>query len=137
MAVRRGAAIPSKIYRGTVPVQRVMRGTVEVWSASPYPLTGTYGPTSYPVGGSIILVQHTIVEAGSYTLTHTATSTGNYFTVAIGGPWGKTAGNTTSSPGQVATATTTRTLAPGDQITFEVAGLVAGQATGTCSITKN
>ena len=46
MAVRRGTATPSAVFRGTVPVKKIMRGTVEVWSASPYPVSGEWGPTA-------------------------------------------------------------------------------------------
>lgn len=35
MAIRRGSSTPSAIYRGATAVQKVMRGTVEVWSAGP------------------------------------------------------------------------------------------------------
>ena len=71
MGIRRGAATPTKIYRGTTPVKKVMRGTIQVWADSPYPLSGT---VITGTSGATIVFNHTVVESGTFTVT--ATSTG-------------------------------------------------------------
>ena len=132
MGVRRGTATPSKVYRGTVPVKKIMRGTVEVWSASLYPLSGTW--ESALAAGAATFADHTIVDDGSYTITHAVTGGGQYVVASISGPWGTTNGNTGTS----STVTTTQTLAAGDLIKFQSGALLpSGTATGTWSIVKN
>lgn len=141
MAVRRGGATPSKVFRGTVPVQKIMRGTVEMWSASPYPLSGSWGPSALPNNAAnpgAVKDTHTIVEAGSYTLSHTVTGGGMYRFSTI-----RTPNGTKNSPMEAATTppvtvTSTETLSAGALVEFiSVAGSPSGTATGTWSIVKN
>ena len=131
----RGGSEPSAIYRGTVPVKKIMRGTVEVWSATPpsiYPVSGTWN--SALTNSVATYADHTIAEDGSYTLTHTVTGGSLNTSAAIAGPWGTTNG----SAGASSTVTTTRTLAAGDLIKFQAVGFIlSGIASGSWSIVKN
>ena len=132
MAVRRGGATPSKVYRGTAPVKKIMRGTVEVWSSSPYPVSGTW--QSPLTASAATYADHTIADDGSYTLTHTVTGGGQYTNAMIADPYGSTSGPL----GPPSTATLTRTLAAGDLIRFLAAALApSGTASGSWSIVKN
>ena len=118
---------------------RIMVGTgstaVEVWSASIYPLSGTWGPSSVVSFSYITWDSHTIAESGSYTLTHTITraSGSGGLTSRIAGPWGNSTGNS----GSTSTVTTTRTLNAGDTISFQVGQSTSGTATGSWSVVKN
>lgn len=49
-----------------------MRGTTEVWSASPYPMSGAWGPHS---GYGGVRDTHYMLEAGTFRITHTLTVT--------------------------------------------------------------
>lgn len=137
MGIRRGDATPTKFYRGTTQVKKVMRGTVQVWAASAYPMSGAWGPSQvqYPPAP---FHTHQMTEAGTFTITLTSNSPGAVVAGVLG-PWGESIGNTPSG-GSPSTVTTTRTLAVGDSVYFM---LIAPpptpyfNATASWTITKN
>ena len=69
MALYRGGSEPSAIYRGDQPVSAVYRGDTQVWSASIYPVSGTWGPISLPRYKTTEVASHTAVESGNFTFT--------------------------------------------------------------------
>lgn len=121
MAVRRGTATPSKVFRGTVPVKKIYRGNTLVWSASIYPVSGNWGPVSVSFGYATY-ASHTTVESGTFTIVHTTSGTSS---PRIVGPWGTTSGTTT-----------TQALAAGATINFQATGNMA-TSSGSWSIVKN
>lgn len=101
-----------------------------------YPTSGTWGPTNLSSSYSIYAT-HTIVESGTFTITHTVraeSGLGRSATARISGPWGNTTG-TTASGGGTSTASTSRVLPSGAVVEFRAAG--NGNNTGSWSIVKN
>ena len=134
MAIRRGSSTPSAIYRGATAVQKVMRGTVEVWAATIYPQSGTWGPQSLP-SSRATYASHTIAETGSYTITHAVTRTAGFGSVRghIAGPWGSTDGPSTTP---TSTASTTQSLTAGQVVNMDATG-GNNTGSGSWSIVKN
>lgn len=122
---------------GGVQAQRVMVGTgttaVEAWSASAYPVSGTWGPSALAPGGAQY-GSHTMTESGTFTVTHTLTAAadGALALIDIGGVFTTSAG--TTSQNRTVTATATVTLAPDDAVSFWAGG--SGTGTGTWTVTK-
>ena len=131
MAVRRGTATPSAVFRGTVPVKKIMRGTVEVWSASPYPVSGEWGPTA--LTGASVMATHIIANDGNYTGTHTMLG-GNALTACLIRVNGTAL---SSDDGNPAIATVTGNLAAGDVVEFTTLVSATRTLSGTWSIVKN
>lgn len=132
MVVRRGGATPSKIYRGTIPVQKVMRGTVEVWSASPYPLSGEWQSTL--TTSAQTYATHIIAESGTYTVSQTVTGGGHLVQASLWG-LGRYINGDLGPPSNVST---TQVFEAGDLIEFRAGAIVpSGTASGTWSIVKN
>ena len=135
MAIRRGTATPTKVYRGTAVVQRIYRGAVQVWQAAPYPASGAWGPTAI-TNTQTTYASHTFVEAGSFTVTHTAYGSNTDLRVRIN--WSGGFKVSTSADGTSSTISTTRTFAIGDVVdfaAFHTSG--SGTVNGTWTITKN
>ena len=134
------------IYRGTQrvtprpggqSVARVYRGDRPVWQAAPpsiYPVSGSWGPTNVPTAPTTF-DSHVIEEAGEYTITHTATSSGSpiSFMAGIRTPHGITNGGSVSP----STITITEQFQPGDLIEFRALSINASISSGTWSITKH
>ena len=140
MTINLGGVPIQDVRVAGVQAQRVMLGTgstaVEVWSASVYPLTGTWGPLTIQDFGLVTWASHTITEPGSFTITHTATlSLGA--NAGITTPAGTVTGNPVHSNGGISTATTTVTLSVGAVVQFQTNGGYLTTASGTWSITKN
>ena len=121
-----------------VQAQRVMLGTgsiaVEVWSASIYPLTGTWGPLTVNEFNWVTRASHTITESGTFIITHVGTMPVGG-TVNIVTPAGTVTGDLSGAG--TSTATTTVTLNAGNVVQFQTIGLYGLTASGTWSITKN
>ena len=133
MGISRGGATPTRIMRGTAAVARVYRGTSMVW---PYPAVGAWGPLSLTTSQTTY-ASHTFIEAGSYTITHTAYGDNPALRVRINWAAGEFALGSNYSGGSV-TASTTRTFAVGDVVdfaAFHTSG--SGTARGTWRIVKN
>ena len=136
-----GAVDPSALRVAGVEPTRIMVGTgsaaVEVWSASIYPQSGTWGPVAM-TGSATTYATHTINEPGTYTIAHDVTRTSGSGSVvaAIAGPWGTTSGSQVLG---TSTASTVRTLSQGDVINFQASrsGSLSNNASGAWSITKN
>lgn len=136
MALRSGTTAIKKIMRGTIPVQRVYRGTVLAWQAAPYPTEGSWGPRAVSTS-STTYGSHTFVESGTFTITHTAYGGNPALRVRINWAAGAYALGSNYSGGSV-TASTTRTFAAGDVVdfaAFHTSG--SGTASGVWTITKN
>ena len=133
MGIGRGGATPTKIMRGAAAVTRVYRGTSMVW---PYPAVGAWGPLTITTTQTTY-ASHTIVEAGSYTVTHTAYGANSNLRARIN--WGASEFALGSSylDGSV-TVSVTRSFAAGavvDFAAFHTSG--SGTARGTWRIVKN
>ena len=97
-------------------------------------ISGQWGPTNVP-NTATTFDSHTIEEVGEYTITHTATSSGN--PIAFGSAI-RTPHSTATSPNQnPATTTLTEQLQPGDLIEFRASSINASIGTGTWSITSD
>ena len=123
MAIRRGSSTPSAIYRGATAVQKVMRGTVEVWSASPYPQSGSWGPID--TATLVTVASHTIVVAGTFTVAMNSAPNVALQVTVNGGAVGSAAG----------TYSFTAYLPAGAVIGFRA--LAPGTYSGSWSIVKN
>ena len=133
MGISRGGATPTRIMRGTAAVARVYRGTSMVW---PYPAVGAWGPLSLTTSQTTY-ASHTFIEAGSYTITHTAYGSNTGLRTRINWGAGEFALGSNYSGGSV-TASVTRSFAAGavvDFAAFHTSG--SGTARGTWRIVKN
>ena len=117
-------------YGGVTIGEAMIDGQI-VWSASPYPVSGEWGPTVL-VGASVVAT-HIIANDGNYTGTHTMLG-GNPLTVCLIFVNGK---ELASDSGNPAIATVTGNLSAGDVVEFST--LIASTSTlsGTWSIVKN
>ena len=122
-----------------VQAQRVMLGTgstaVEVWAASIYPLSGTWGPLTMNEYFMATRASHTIIESGTFTITHIGALPQDA-RVNIVTPSGTVTGNQAPGGGGTSIATTTVTLSVGAVVQFQASGY-GRNASGTWSITKN
>ena len=128
-----GQRVGAMQYNGVTIGEAMMDGHI-VYRSSIYPLEGTWGPTNVP-NTATTFDSHTIEEVGEYTITHTATSSGNppVFVSSIRTPHG----SVFAPNGSPSTATLTEQFQPGDLIEFRAASIGASTATGTWSIVKN
>lgn len=124
---------------GTLKEALVWDGTqyVKVWPNTPpsiYPVSGSWGPTNVPTAATTF-DSHVIEEAGEYTITHTATSSGSPIAFIAGI---RTPHRVASGPdGSPSTITITEQFQPGDLIEFRALSLSASISSGTWSITKH
>ena len=96
-------------------------------------ISGQWGPAN--ISTLATFDSYTIEEVGEYTITHTATSSGN--PIAFGSAI-RTPHSTATSPNQnPATTTLTEQLQPGDLIEFRASSINASIGTGTWSITSD
>ena len=127
MALYRGGSEPSAIYRGTVPVKKIMRGTVEVWSSSPYPLTGTFEIVNGAAFQTHEAFSHTVVEPGNFTGT-VAIESGQ----ATVYQWTLNGGSLSAGLTRTFTG-----LSAGDTIKVSILHTATVNLSGTWSIVKN
>lgn len=133
MGILRNGATPTKIMRGAAAVTRVYRGTSMVW---PYPASGEWGPLAITTTQTTY-DSHTFIEAGSYTITHTAYGDNSNLRARINWGAGEYALGSDYLDGSV-TASVTRSFAAGavvDFAAFHTSG--SGTARGTWRIVKN
>ena len=123
----RGGQSVAAVYRGGQSVKRVYRGHTEVWSASPYPLAGTFEIVNGEQITGHEIFTHTVVEPGDFTGTVTVESgrTTLYNWTLNGG--GQTGGLTRTYTG----------LSVGDTIRVETVHTGTLNLSGTWSLVKN
>ena len=124
---------------GTLKEALVWDGTqyVKVWPNTPpsiYPVSGSWGPTNV-TSTTTTFDSHVIEEAGEYTITHTATSSGNPPIIMAGIRTPHRVA--TGKDGPTSTITITEQFQPGDLIEFRALSISASISSGTWSITKH
>lgn len=139
MAVRRGSATPSKIYRGTVPVSKIYRGNTLVWSAGPYPTAGSWSGTIPEIAATQAQktwASHLLVESGTFAIAATVTAPINHIvSVYVNGNSNNTLFEQFGD-GAI-TGSATATFPAGTRLDFITYGMTSGPGTGTWSIVKN